>query len=154
MSDFTSDPEITFDEKGICNHCTEFLSRRAKYKYQGKRSDDALDASVRAIKSAGRNARYDCILGVSGGVDSSYLAYIAKRKGLRPLAVHLDNGWNSELAVKNIENIVTRLGFDLYTKVLDWEEFRRLQIALSSKELSYRDRTVSKNLCTLLKSLP
>jgi len=88
-----------------------------------------LEETVRKIKEAGKGKRYDCIIGLSGGVDSSYVAYLTKKLGLQPLAVHLDNAWNSELAVKNIENIVTKLDIDLYTHILDWDEFRDLQLS-------------------------
>ena len=81
------------------------------------------------LKSDGRGKRYDCLIGLSGGVDSTYVAWLAKQHGLRPLAVHLDNGWDSELAVKNVENIITRCGFDLFSLVIDWEEFRDIQLA-------------------------
>ena len=81
------------------------------------------------MKRAGRHKEYDCVLGVSGGVDSSYLAYRAKELGLRILALHFDNGWNSELAVRNVKNIVKKLDIDYQTYVVDWEEFRRLQIS-------------------------
>lgn len=85
--------------------------------------------AVRKMKEEGSGKPYDCLIGVSGGVDSSYVAYMAHKLGLRALCVHFDNGWNSELAVKNIENMVARLGFDLYTYVIDWQEFRDLQLA-------------------------
>lgn len=88
-----------------------------------------LEEMVRYIKRAGKGNKYDSILGLSGGVDSTYMAYFAKKLGLRPLAVHFDNGWNSELAVKNIENIVTKLGIDLKTYVINWNEFKELQLA-------------------------
>jgi hypothetical protein len=84
---------------------------------------------VKKIKAAGKGKDYDCIIGVSGGVDSTYTAWLVKELGLRPLAVHLDNGWNSELAVKNIENILSKLDIDLYTEVLDWEMFKDLQLS-------------------------
>jgi len=84
---------------------------------------------VARIKADGRGKKYDCLIGISGGVDSTYVAYLVKQLGLRPLAVHLDNGWNSELAVKNVENIVTRLGYDLYTLVINWEEFKDIQLS-------------------------
>jgi N-acetyl sugar amidotransferase len=84
---------------------------------------------VARIKESGQGKKYDCILGLSGGVDSSYVALIAKQHGLRPLCVHFDNGWNSEIAVRNIHNIVNTLGFDLETYVIDWEEFKDLQLA-------------------------
>ncbi len=122
----TTDPDIEFDEKGVCNHCRSMEE-------QVRRIVDPdparLEAVVQQIKESGRNRRYDCVMGVSGGTDSTYVAYLAKQLGLRPLAVHLDNGWNSELAVKNIENVLNKLGIDLVTHVLDWEEFRDLQVA-------------------------
>jgi N-acetyl sugar amidotransferase len=125
----TTDPEIIFDEKGYCNHCTEFLNKRIQHKYQGEESDQALDQLIAEIKRAGEGKEYDCIMGLSGGIDSSYVAYIAKQKGLRILAVHMDNGWNSEEAVLNIKNIAKKLGIDYESYVLDWEEFRDLQLA-------------------------
>lgn len=125
----TTDLEITFDENVWCNHCTEFLEKRAKHKYQGKASDETLDRLVEDMKRAGRGSEFDCVLGVSGGTDSSYAAYIAREKGLRVLAVHLDNGWNSELAVQNVKNIAKNLDIDYESYVLDWEEFKDLQLA-------------------------
>jgi len=125
----TSDPEIVFDEKGHCCHCTEFLDKRAKHNYQGVESDDLLDAMIENVRQSGRGSAYDCVIGVSGGADSSYLAYIAKERGLRPLAVHMDNGWNSDKAVLNIKNITRKLGIDYESYVLDWEEFKDLQLA-------------------------
>lgn len=125
----TTDPEITFDEKGFCNHCTEFLDKRVKHKYQGEESDKALDKIVQEIKQAGEGKEYDCVMGLSGGIDSSYSAHILKQRGLRILAVHMDNGWNSEEAVLNIKNIAQKLGIDYESYVLDWEEFKDLQLA-------------------------
>ena len=125
----TSDPEIVFDENGHCCHCTEFLNRRAKYTYQGEKSDHLFDKTVDAIRRSGRGFEYDCVVGVSGGADSSYLAYIIKERGLRPLAVHMDNGWNSEKAVLNIKNVTRKLGIDYESYVLDWEEFKDLQLS-------------------------
>ncbi|MGQ0829491.1 MAG: N-acetyl sugar amidotransferase [Bacteroidota bacterium] len=125
----TSDHEITFDEKGYCNHCIEYFKLAPLYIYNGKKSDIELQKIITGIKEAGKNSDYDCMVGISGGVDSSYVAYTAKKLGLRVLAFHFDNGWNSELAVNNIENIVKKLGFDYQTWVVDWEEFRDLQTA-------------------------
>lgn len=125
----TSDSEITFDERGNCNHCNEFFDRTSKLTYQGEESDKKLIALVEKIKKAGKNKKYDCILGISGGIDSCYAAYIAKNHGLRVLTVHMDNGWNSEPAVKNIKYVVGKLGFDYESYVLDWEEFKDLQLA-------------------------
>lgn len=125
----TSDPEIVFDENGVCNHCRLFEEKQRNVAASEDEKKQKLERLIADIKEAGKGKEYDCISGVSGGVDSTYLTYMLKQFGLRTLVVHLDNGWNSELAVKNIENIVTRLDFDLYTKVLDWDEFRRLQVA-------------------------
>jgi N-acetyl sugar amidotransferase len=124
-----ADRNIAFDNKGICHHCQRYDAMFSTRVIQGKAGKAVLDALVRNIKKAGRGRDYDCIIGVSGGVDSTYVAWFVKQLGLRPLAVHLDNGWNSELAVKNIERVLTKLGIDLYTYVIDWEEFRDLQIS-------------------------
>ncbi len=125
----TSDTEIVFDENGVCNHYHNFMRLAPHYLYQGKESDLKLEMLVEQMRKDGKNSDYDCICGVSGGVDSSYVSYLSKQLGLRVLTVHFDNGWNSELAVKNIENIVKRLGFDYQTWVVDWEEFKDLQIS-------------------------
>lgn len=125
----TTDPEITFDHEGHCNHCNEYFALAPHYIYNGEESDRKLQAIVAKIKEDGKNSDYDIMVGVSGGVDSTYVAYMAKKLGLRVLAFHFDNGWNSELAVKNIENIVKKLGFDYQTWVVDWEEFRDIQIS-------------------------
>lgn len=125
----TTDLEITFDENGYCHHCTEFLEKRAKHKYQGAASDEALDRLVEDMKRAGRGSEYDCVMGVSGGIDSSYSAHVAREKGLRVLAVHMDNGWNSEEAVQNVKNIAQKLDIEYESYVLDWEEFKDLQLA-------------------------
>jgi N-acetyl sugar amidotransferase len=129
VMDTIADPNITFDEQGVCNYYHEFkIQEKNQVKY-GEAGKEKLQAIVSEIKAAGKGKKYDCITGVSGGVDSTYLALQAKKLGLRPLIVHFDNGWNSELAVKNIENIISRLGFDLYTLVVDWEEFKDIQMA-------------------------
>ena len=125
----TSDPEIEFDAAGVCSHCHTYDTVIAEQTMKGEAGRAAFDQLVDGIRTEGAGKRYDCIVGLSGGVDSSYVAYLARQHGLRPLAVHLDNGWNSEIAVRNIETIVNRLGIDLYTEVLDWEEFRSLQVA-------------------------
>ena len=126
----TSDPEISFDENGVCNHCHTYDEVMALYVVKGNAGRETLEGLAAAVRREGAGKRYDCIIGLSGGADSTYVAYLAKRQlGLRPLAVHLDNGWNSETAVRNIENIVSRLDIELYTEVLDWEEFRSLQLA-------------------------
>ena len=123
----TSDLDIVFDEKGVCNHCKSY-EERLKYRiYNSEERETKLEIIVNRIKQSGKNKEYDCVIGVSGGVDSTYVAYLTKNLGLRPLAIHFDNGWNSELAVSNIEKVLNNLGIDLYTYVIDWEEFRDLQ---------------------------
>jgi N-acetyl sugar amidotransferase len=126
--DTISDPDIRFDEKGICNYYYEYKKAESGL-HSGEEGWRMLEGIAAEIKTAGKGQPYDCIMGLSGGVDSTYVAYLAKKLGLRPLAVHFDNGWNSELAVMNIENVINRLGFDLFTYVIDWNEFRDLQIA-------------------------
>ena len=124
----TSDPEIIFDSHGHCNHCTNYFAELANRVWHGKEANDKLNSLIHQIKS--KNTKpYDCLIGLSGGADSSYLAYLVKQMGLNPLAVHLDNGWNSELAVQNIEILVKQLKLDLYTHVIDWEEFKDLQLS-------------------------
>lgn len=129
VMDTIADPDITFDDKGISNYYYEFLAKKEQDLPEEAEAQKKLAEIVQKIKEIGKNNKYDCITGVSGGVDSTYLAYKAKQLGLRPLIVHFDNGWNSELAVKNIENIISRLGFDLYTLVVDWQEFKDIQLA-------------------------
>ena len=124
----TTDPEITFDEDGVCNYWHEYEVYRATLPDAAERERRLLSL-VAEIKAHGKGKKYDCLIGLSGGVDSSYLAYLAHKHGLRPLAMHFDNGWNSELAVSNIEKLVSTFGFDLETFVMDWEEFRDLQRA-------------------------
>lgn len=125
----TTDPLIVFDEHGICNHCRQYDERALRELRTPEIRQHHLDALVKDIQASGRGKEYDCILGVSGGADSSYVAYLAKGLGLRPLAVHLDNGWNSELAVDNIKRVLSSLDVDLYTHVVDWDEFRDIQIS-------------------------
>jgi N-acetyl sugar amidotransferase len=126
----TTASDITFDEQGVCNYCTEFLERSIHIIHEDPMQKEArLNALVSKIKEAGRGKPYDCIVGVSGGVDSSWTLVEVKRLGLRPLAVHMDNGWNSELAQNNIANLVRTLNVDLYTHVIDWEEYRALMQA-------------------------
>ena len=129
VMDNIADPDITFDEKGICNYYYEYLEAEKKYVLKGEVGQKKYEQLITQLKTDGKGKKYDCILGVSGGVDSTYLAYLAKEAGLRVLCVHFDNGWNSELAVKNIQNIVEKCGFDLYTYVIDWEEFKDIQLS-------------------------
>ena len=127
--DSGDDAKMTFDENGACNYVREYHERiKAELKDEAWRKS-WFTAKVQEIKDAGKGKKYDCIMGLSGGTDSSYMAVWANENGLRPLVVHLDNGWNSELAVKNIENICSHFNYDLHTHVIDWEEFKALQIA-------------------------
>jgi N-acetyl sugar amidotransferase len=123
------DPAIEFDAHGLCSHCRRNDALRAARLSSGGAGQAALARLVERIKSDGEGREYDCIIGVSGGVDSTYVAYLVKQLGLRALAVHFDNGWNSELAVKNIEHVLKKLDIDLFTYVVDWQEFRDLQVA-------------------------
>lgn len=127
----TTDPEIEFDERGFCQYCrkAEEVLLREPYCLAPDEKRRSLDELVSRVRRDGRGKQYDCVIGVSGGVDSTYVAYCVKELGLRPLAVHLDNGWDSELAVGNIEGVLKRLAIDLYTHVIDWDEFKDLQIA-------------------------
>lgn len=125
----STDPDIEFDQTGICNHCKRFDAIRSTRIIPDDKKAMELSKMVQRIKESGKNQKYDCIIGVSGGVDSTYVAYLVKDLGLRPLAVHFDNGWNSELAVFNIEKTLNVLGIELYTYVVNWEEFRDLQLA-------------------------
>lgn len=129
VMDNIADPDISFDENGICNYYHEYKNIEAAHVFTGKAGEEKLNLLVDKIKKEGKGKRYDCLIGLSGGVDSTYVAYLVRGLGLRPLAVHLDNGWDSELAVKNVENIITKLGFDLYTLVVNWEEFKDIQLA-------------------------
>ena len=129
VMDNIADPDITFDESGICNYYYEYLDAEKKDVIKGAEGQKKYLETISQIKKDGKGKKYDCILGVSGGVDSTYLAYLAKECGLRVLCVHFDNGWNSELAVKNIQSIVEKCDFDLYTYVIDWEEFRDIQLS-------------------------
>jgi N-acetyl sugar amidotransferase len=124
----SSDPDITFDETGRCNYCTEWLERVKTETFVGHPTRN-IAALIARIQEAGRGREYDCIIGVSGGVDSTYVAYLMKKYGLRPLAVHMDNGWNSELAVDNIHRALRALQIELHTHVIDWPEFQDLQLS-------------------------
>lgn len=120
-------PDIIFDDNGICNFCKDFINNADSVYFDKDRIKNLkLKVLINEIKLNGKNNKYDCIVGVSGGVDSSWVLVEAIKQGLRPLAVHMDNGWNSELAQNNIANLITKLGVDLYTYVIDWEEYRSL----------------------------
>ncbi|PIE69226.1 MAG: ExsB family protein [Deltaproteobacteria bacterium] len=126
----TTAGDISFDENGVCNYCTEFLERSSKVLFKDSESSKkSLDIFVNEIKKDGKDKPYDCIVGVSGGVDSSWVLVKTVELGLKPLAVHMDNGWNSELAQNNISNLVQKLGVPLHTHVINWEEYKSLMQA-------------------------
>lgn len=129
VMDNISDPDIRFDSDGVSAYYNEYMERAKLRLFNTLNDSQKLEDLIDKIKKAGRGSEYDCLIGVSGGVDSTYVAYKVKELGLRPLAIHFDNGWNSELAVKNIENTLNKLGIDLFTYVIDWEEFKSLQLA-------------------------
>ena len=126
----TTAKDIQFDENGICNYCNEFLLRSGHIlEKKSEERERERTSLVNEIKKRGTGKSYDCIVGVSGGVDSSWVLVQAVNLGLKPLAVHMDNGWNSELAQNNIYNLIQKLGVDLYTHVIDWTEYRALMQA-------------------------
>ena len=127
--DNQSSPLITFDHKGVCCYCHEYDEKVKLYGYNGKESEKKLEELVKKMKKDGAGKEYDCILGISGGVDSAYMAYIAVKLGLRVLAVHVDAGWNSEVAVDNIQKVCKKLNLDLHTIVIDWNAMKELQRA-------------------------
>jgi len=126
----TSDSKITFDDKGVCDHCNTYYKDIEPVWNYGKGREKELSSMADKIKASGKSKDFDCILGMSGGIDSSYLLYLAKEKlGLRPLVFHVDAGWNTQLAVNNIERLVDKLNLDLFTEVINWEEMKDLQLA-------------------------
>lgn len=136
----TSDPEIEFDAKGVCDHCRTFYADVLPNWHTDERGRRDLVQIIDEIKRDGAGKDFDCIIGMSGGIDSSYLTYIAKTElGLRPLVFHVDAGWNSQEAVNNIERLIDGLGLDLYTTVIDWEEMRDLQLAFFKSGVPHID---------------
>jgi len=126
----TSDPGIVFDDQGHCDYCNNYAATIAPQWHTDERGAAKLAALADTIRTAGKGKDFDCIIGLSGGLDSSYAAYVAKEKmGLRPLLFHVDAGWNTDQAVGNIEKLVDGLGLDLYTEVVNWEAVKRMQVA-------------------------
>lgn len=125
----STDPDIVFDTNGQCNNCADFIDSIEIPTQNQPSNRHQLEQIVSKIKSVGAKNKYDCIVGISGGIDSCYSAYICKTLGLKPLLLHLDNGWDSEIAVRNIKAVADKLGFDYESYVLDWEEFKQIQLA-------------------------
>lgn len=136
----TSDSKIFFDDKGICDHCNTFNKDILPNWYTDERAHKELTGIINKIKKQGEGKDFDCLMGMSGGIDSSYLLYVMKEKyGLRPLVFHVDAGWNSQIAVNNIERLVDGLGLDLYTEVINWEEIKDLQLAFFKSGVPHID---------------
>ena len=135
-----TDSQITFDENGTCDHCKTFYSDIQPKWNPNERGLIEIQKIAEKIKTTGQGKNFDCIIGMSGGIDSSYLVYLAKEKlGLRPLVFHVDAGWNSQTAVNNIEKIVDKLELDLYTEVIDWEEMKDLQLSFFKSGVPHID---------------
>ena len=135
----TSDPDIIFNNDGRCNHCIDFDQRAKINWFPNKQGHEKISIILNKIKSLKKKSDYDCIIGLSGGIDSSYLAIKMYEFGLNPLVVHVDGGWNSELASNNIESIVKYCNYDLHTHVVDWNEMRDLQLAYLKSGISNQD---------------
>lgn len=129
IMDNINDPDIFFDKEGHCNYCNSYFAYKLNQEVIKQHSFEAIAPIIEKIKVENKAKKYDCIVGVSGGTDSAYLVYKLIEMGLRPIAVHFDNGWNSEIASQNIEMLLKKLNVDLYTSVIDWEEFKDLQIS-------------------------
>ena len=136
----TTDTKIIFDEKGVCDHCNTFYNDILPFWHTDEKGTKALQEIIDKIKKEGEGKDFDCLMGMSGGIDSSYLLYVMKEKfGLRPLVFHVDAGWNSQIAVNNIERLVDGLGLDLYTEVINWEEIKDLQLAFFKSGVPHID---------------
>lgn len=136
----TSDSNITFDARGWCDYCNNYHANILPHWHPDERGEREIMAQVDAIKRDGRGKDHDCLIGISGGVDSSYVTYLAKEKfGLRPLLFHVDAGWNSQQAVNNVEKLVDGLGVDLHTEVVDWLEMQDLQLAFFKAQVPHID---------------
>jgi N-acetyl sugar amidotransferase len=136
----TTDSKIVFDEKGVCDYCNSYYRDILPNWNPNQNKEDELENISSQIRKTGKKKRYDCIIGLSGGTDSSYLAYIAKEKmGLRPLIYTVDTGWNLNVAVENIERLVKALDLDMYTEVVNWDEMRDLQLSFFKSQVAYQD---------------
>ncbi len=134
----SSVPDIEFDAGGVCNYCDLHATLDSAFPNDA-RGARTFDQLVDEIKAKGRNRKYDCVVGVSGGTDSTFLIHLAKERGLRPLAVHLDNGWDSEISVSNIKNALELLDVDLYTHVVEWEEMKDILVSFLKASVPWVD---------------
>jgi N-acetyl sugar amidotransferase len=126
----TTDAAIVFDDNGVCDHCNDFYANVKPHWHTDEKGRMELANIIEKIKTEGKGKEFDCIMGMSGGADSSYMLHlVVKEFGLRPLVFHVDGGWNSELAVNNIQVMIDKLGLDLYTEVINWQEMRDFQLA-------------------------
>lgn len=126
----TSDSAITFDSNGVCDHCNSFQKNIAPNWHPNDTGKEMFRSVVEKIRASGKGRQFDSIIGLSGGLDSSYLLHLAvKEFGMRPLVFHVDGGWNTDIAVNNIQVLVDKLNLDLYTEVINWEEMRDFQLA-------------------------
>jgi len=136
----TTDSKIFFDEKGVCDHCNTYYNDILPKWHTDERGEKELWKIINKIKQEGKGKDFDCIMGMSGGIDSSYLLYeMVEKFGLRPLVFHVDAGWNSQIAVNNIERLIDGLGLDLYTEVINWEEIKDLQLAFFKSGVPHID---------------
>ena len=136
----TSDSSITFNGAGICDHCQGFENDILPNWHPNERGDAIFRELVKKIKASGKDKQFDCIMGMSGGLDSSYLLHVAVTEfGLRPLVFHVDGGWNTNLAVNNIQMLVEKLGVDLYTEVINWNEMRDFQLSFFKSGVPHLD---------------
>jgi len=135
----TSDYNITFDNEGVCNYCHEFDQLAKQKWHRGETGKKLLEQKIAEIKNKNKNNQFDCILGLSGGVDSSYLALKAKEWGLRPVVVHIDTGWDSDISTKNVKKIVEECDYQLITYVIDWREMRDLQLSYLKASVANQD---------------
>lgn len=136
----TSDPGIVFDDDGVCDHCNGFIHEVVPNWKQGPEGRAELAKIVEEIKASGKGKQFDCILGLSGGLDSSYMLHlIVTEFGLRPLVFHVDGGWNTDIAVNNIQMLVEKLGLDLYTEVINWQDMRDFQLAFFKSGVPHID---------------
>ena len=135
----TTDRKINFDSDGICSHCSDYKKIIKPKLLSQKSNRKNLEKLISSIKLKSKNHEYDCIIGLSGGLDSSYLLYTANKLGLNPLVFHVDTGWNSKLSSSNIENLISKLNLDLYTHVIDWNEMRDVQLSFFKSGVPHID---------------